>query len=287
VRRSTETATCVDRWRSAPWPCSANGLRPMVVCAAIPVDELRSTIRIDVETQRGVPILVVGGMLDSSTYRSLRDAVINAALDEPLAVIVDVNRLSVPSASAWSVFTSARWHVSIWPDVPILVVCAQPQVRRAILGDVTRHLSVHPTRESALDALLGQSLPVRRRARSELPLTRVSIVVARAMITDWLTGWDKGELIPVAVTVATVFVENVLDHTDSAPVLIVELNQDTVTIAVEDGSDHLPGRHEDAHSGTEIVSGLAIVSALCRAWGATPTSSGKTVWALVGRENRL
>lgn len=143
----------------------------MVVCAAIPMDELRSTIRVDVETQHDVPILVVGGMLDSSTYRSLRDAVIKA-LDEPLAVIVDVNRLSAPSASAWSVFTGARWHVSIWPDVPILLVCAQPQVRRAItVGAVARYLSVHPTRESALDALLGQSRPIRRQARSELPLT--------------------------------------------------------------------------------------------------------------------
>jgi hypothetical protein len=257
------------------------------VYTAIPMDELRSTVRVDVETLHDVPILVVGGLLDSSTYGSLRDAVIKAALDQPLAVIVDVNRLSVPSASAWSVFTSARWYVSVWPDVPILLVCAQPQVRRAIIVAVARYLSVHPTRESALDAVIGESLPVRRQARSELPLTRVSVVLARAMITDWLTRWDKGELIPVAVTVATVFVENVLDHTDSAPVLIVELNQDTVTIAVEDGSDHLPGRHEDAHCGTEIVSGLAIVSALCRAWGATPTSSGKTVWALVGRENRL
>jgi hypothetical protein len=107
------------------------------------------------------------------------------------------------------------------------------------------------------------------------------------MVTDWLTQWDNRELIPVAATVATVFVENVLDHTDSAPVLIVELNRDTVTVAVEDGSEHLPGRHEDADRGAEIVSGLAIVSALCRAWGATPTLSGKTVWALVGRENQL
>jgi anti-anti-sigma factor len=259
----------------------------MVLCAAIPMDELRSTIRVDVETQHDVPILVVGGMLDSSTYRSLRDAVIKA-LDEPLAVIVDVNRLRVPSASAWSVFTGARWHVSIWPDMPILLVCAQPQVRRAItVGAVARYLSVHPTRG------IGAGCPPRSVAThsaagpQRASADRVSVVLARAMITDWLMGWDKGELIPVAVTVATVFVENVLDHTESAPVLIVELNQDTITIAVEDGSDHLPGRHEDAQCGTEIVSGLAIVSALCRAWGATPTSSGKTVWALVGRENRL
>lgn len=235
-----------------------------------------------------MPVLVMEGVLDSSTYRSVRDSVIKAALDEPPAVIVDVNRLSAPSASAWTVFTSARWHVSTWPDVPIVLVCGHPQVRRAIAaGGVTRYVPVHPNLELALAALSTKPLPLRRRARSELPATRVGVGLARAMITDWLTQWDKADLVPVAATVGTVFVENVLDHTESAPVLIVESYRDTVTVAVEDCSERLPGRHEDAYRGAEIVSGLAIVSALCRAWGATPTSSGKTVWALVGRENQL
>ncbi len=35
------------------------------------------------------------------------------------------------------------------------------------------------------------------------------------------------------------------------------------------------------------VSGLAIVDALSRAWGSTPTASGKTVWAIIGPENQL
>ncbi|HTY30248.1 STAS domain-containing protein [Mycobacterium sp.] len=252
------------------------------------MDESRSRIQIDTAPRQDVPILVMEGVLDSNTYRSVRDSVIKAALDEPRAVIVDVNRLSVPSSSAWTVFTSARWHVSVWPDVPVLLVCAHPQVRRAITAvGVTRYVPVHPNLELALDALRGRSLPVRRRARSELPAARVGVGLARAMITDWLTQWDNADLVPVAATVGTVFVENVLDHTQSAPVLIVESYRDTVTVAVEDHSEHLPGRHEDAYRGAEIVSGLAIVSALCRAWGATPTSSGKTVWALVGRENQL
>ncbi len=259
----------------------------MVLVAVMSVNELGPAIRIDVEPQQDVPILVADGVLDSSTYRSVRDTIIKAALDEPRAVIVDVNRLSAASASVWSVFTSARWHVSIWPDVPILLVCAQPQVRRAITACVRRYVPVYPSRELALDAVRGQSLHVRRRARTQLPVSRVSVGLARAIVTDWLTRWDKRELIPVAATVATVFVENVLDHTDSAPVLIVESYQDTVTVAVEDGSDHLPIRHEDADRGAEIVSGLAIVSALCRSWGSAPTSSGKTVWALAGRENQF
>lgn len=35
------------------------------------------------------------------------------------------------------------------------------------------------------------------------------------------------------------------------------------------------------------VSGLAIVAALSRSWGSTPTANGKTVWAVLGSENRL
>ncbi len=252
------------------------------------MDEQGSAIRIDVEPHQDVPILVVDGVLDSSTYRSVRDFVIKAALDEPRAVVVDVDRLCVPSASAWTVFTSARWHVSVWPDVPVLLVSGRLQVRRTIAASgVTRYVPVHPTRESALAAVRGRLLQVRRRARTELPRSRASVGLGRGIVTDWLTKWRSRELVPAAATVATILVENVLDHTDSAPALIVESYRDAVTVAVEDCSDHLPGRHEDAYRGAEIVAGLAIVSALCRAWGSTPTPSGKTVWAVVGRENRL
>ncbi|OBK35058.1 sulfate transporter [Mycobacterium sp. 1165196.3] len=248
----------------------------------------RPTVRIERKTSQDLPILTVAGVLDSSTYRTIRDAVIKAAIDEPRAVIVDINGLHAPSASAWTVFTSARWHVSVWPDVPILLVASAPQVRRAMSSaGVTRYVPIHATREIALDAVASQSLRVRRRARASLARNISSLEVARSVIGEWLTQWDIGEVIPVAATLATVFVENVLDHTRSAPVLIVESYQDTVTVAVEDNSSRLPGRHEDAALGADIVSGLAIVAALCRAWGATPTSSGKTVWALIGQENQF
>lgn len=252
------------------------------------MNELEPAVRIDLESNRDVPILKVEGVLDSSTYRTVRDTVIKAAIDEPRAVIVDIDGLRAPASSAWAVFTSARWHVSVWPDVPILLVCAQPEVQREITaGGITRYVPIHSTRELALDVVQSQFLQVRRRARTELARNISSLDVARGVIAGWLTRWDIREVIPVAATVATVFVENVLDHTESAPVLIVESHDDTVTVAVEDHSSYLPGRHEDADRGADIVSGLAIVSALCRVWGATPTSSGKTVWGLVGRENRF
>jgi anti-anti-sigma regulatory factor len=240
------------------------------------------------ERHHDTTTLAVSGVLDSSTYRGLRDAVIKAALDEPRAVIIDVTHLSVPSKAGWSVFTSARWHVSTWPDVPILLVCEHSGSRRAIADmGVARYVPVHASRETALAAVADVSVHARRRARALLPAVATSARQGRELIDAWLTAWAQARLIPVASTVATVFIENVLEHTESEPVLIVESYRETITIAVADCSQRPAARHEDAVRGADIVSGLSIVAALCRAWGSTPTSSGKTVWAVVGRENQL
>jgi hypothetical protein len=252
------------------------------------VAECTPSIRVDTEHHHEVSVLVVQGVLDSATYRPLRDSVIKAALDEPRAVIVEVNDLSVPSDSAWSVFTSARWHVSTWPDVPIVLVCAHAKRRLTIGGSgVVRYVPVHATLAAALEAVTAGVFHGRRRARVQLPASAVSISRARDLIADWLTAWGEARLIPIAGTVATIFIENVLAHTRSAPVLRVESYQHTVTIAVEDESQLPAGGHEDANHGAEILSGLALVSALCLAWGSAPTTSGKTVWAVVGRDNEL
>jgi anti-anti-sigma regulatory factor len=239
-------------------------------------------IEVAVERRDDVFILKVTGVLDETTHRSLRDAIIDAALTGPSAVLIDVGDLSVPSESAWSAVTSAHWYTSTWPGVPFLLASANPQQRSAIARrGVTRHVPVYQTHESALATVAVGSVSRRRRVRTRLPVGAGSIDVARAAIADRLTAWSQSDLIPVAGTVATIFVENVLAHTDSAPMLIVESYQDKVVVAVEDGSSIPAGLHEDTDHGAEVVSGLAIVSALCRAWGSTPTSTGKTVWAWV------
>lgn len=103
--------------------------------------------------------LICTGVLNGLSYRTVRDSVVKAALEEPRVVIVDVNELRVPEASAWSVFTSARWHVSTWPDVPILLVCASDEVR-AVIGrrGITRWVPVFPTMQEAMQSA-GSSRP--------------------------------------------------------------------------------------------------------------------------------
>lgn len=71
----------------------------------------------------------------------------------------------------------------------------------------------------------------------------------------------------VISTVGTVFVENVLEHTASRPVLVLESHDDHVTVAVSDESRNPAARHADPMSGAHTVSGLAIVATLSSAWG--------------------
>ena len=72
----------------------------------------RQPLRIEASQLDTAALLVAEGVLDSSTYRQLRDTVVKAALAEPAMVIVDVSGLDVPTPSAWSVFTSeVTWLV--------------------------------------------------------------------------------------------------------------------------------------------------------------------------------
>jgi hypothetical protein len=234
-----------------------------------------------------IPVLTVEGVLDSTTYLTLRDHIIKAALDEPPAVIVDVTALEVPAASAWSVFTSARWHVSTWPDIPIVLVCAHDAGRTAITrSGVARYVLVYPTVEAARNGIHVGSRG-RRRAHVQLPASLASLSESRRLVRELLTTWSQSALIPAATVIANAFVENVLKHTQCAPGLRLETDGKTVTVAVDDGSFAAAYRRERPGGGADAVSGLAIVAALSRAWGSSPTSSGKTVWAVIGPENRL
>lgn len=233
-------------------------------------------------------LLTIEGVLDTITYLKLRDAIIKAALEEPAAVLVDVNDLDVSTSTAWSVFTSARWHVSTWPDVPVMLICGQAERRRAVARTgVTRYVPVHTTVDAALAGLSDYGRSIRRRVRAKFPATLASLRTARLMVAECLSAWSQVELATVATVIVNVFVENVLQHTDCAPIVVLETDGTWVSISVQDGSAALAVRHEDPYRGGDPVSGLAIVASLARAWGSMPSSSGKTVWAVVGPENRL
>ncbi|MGV0837340.1 STAS domain-containing protein [Mycolicibacterium thermoresistibile] len=193
-------------------------------------------------------VLRISGRLDGLTYRQVRDSIVTAALSDVRAVIVDVDDLEVPAESAWSVFASARWLVTRWPEVPIFLVCSALAGRRAIARNgVSRYVPVYANRTAALQALADAPLQrYRRRVRAQLPAGTASLPHARRLETDGAT----------------------------------------VTVAVEDDNPAPPVLSEDREA-ADAPSGLRTVAKLVRAWGTAPSPPGKTVWAVLGPENRI
>jgi hypothetical protein len=230
-----------------------------------------------------VIVLTPDGVLDATTYLPLRDHIIKAALDDPRAVVVDVSGLLVPRESALAVFTSARWHVDRWPEVPILLACDRNSGRDAL----TRYVPVYPSVESACSAsaFVGSGLG-RQRVRVELPAQATSLRRSREFVDEWLRAWSMPDWIAVSKIIVTTFVENVLAHTTGDPRVRLETDGETVMVAVEDCSHSQANVSEWSHA-TGRPSGLNILNALCRMWGNSPTPTGKTVWAVIGPENRL
>ena len=205
-------------------------------------------------------------------------------------MLVDVRRTRRPSVvRRWQVFTSARWHGRHLARHPDSFSSAEmPDSERSWRATVSRATcAVHSTVEAALAALTDTRCAISR-ASTGLPAALSSL--RNSTRTGGASGWPTGpssELVPVATVVVNVFVENVLEHTPDAGVLVFETDGATVAVSVQDASSAPAARHEDSRRGGERISGLAIVASVCRAWGNTPRPSGKTVWAVIGPENQL
>jgi hypothetical protein len=233
-------------------------------------------------------VLTPDGVLDATTYLYLRDNIITAALDDPRAVVVDVSGLLVPRESALAVFTSARWHVERWPEVPILLACDRASGRDALTRNgITRYVPVYPSVESACSACaFAGSRMGRQRVRIDLPAHATSLRRSREFVAEWLQAWSMPDWIAVSKIIVTTLVENVLAHTTCDPRLRLETDGETVMVAVEDCS-HSQANVSEWSQATGRPSGLNILNAMCRMWGNSPTPTGKTVWAVIGPENRL
>lgn len=232
-------------------------------------------------------VLRVAGVLDRLTYRRLRDHIIKEALEEPAAVLIDITSLSVPAPSALAVFTSARWHIGQWPDVPMALVREGLQGRETLRRNgVTRYLPVYPELRAAITAVHEEGFQrPRRRARADIPRSDTSVQQARALTVSWLTDWDLSDYVTNVSIAVTVLVENAVAHTEGVFALRLEAAEMGVTVAVEDSSGVAAMRGESVDQPT--VSGLDILNAVCRIWGNLPTPTGKVVWAAVGPENQF
>ncbi|HEY3260832.1 MAG TPA: STAS domain-containing protein [Pseudonocardiaceae bacterium] len=236
-------------------------------------------LRIRAREHRGAVLVHPVGVLDVSTYAQLRDTLIKYAIEEPAAVIVDMSELAVPSAYSLAVFSAVSTQVEEWPGVPLLLLSPDGAQRARLLASpVGRFVPVVPDLDVAMHAI--GSTPQRRRSRLRLPATPDCSALARQFVHQLCSRWDIPAAAEDAAAIATELVENVVQHTFSAPDLRLELRADMLSVAVSDQDRH-PAVLREAVSHAAPSAGLAIVTALARTWGSTPTPNGKIVWAVL------
>jgi hypothetical protein len=240
-------------------------------------------LEIDRILHQGATIVRPQGELNLATYPCLRDALLKSALEQPRAVVVDVEELRVPGDATLVVFSSVWMQVSAWPAVPIMLVASR-QLDRLRLGrnSVSRFIPVFPSVGEALSGL-GDP-PRRRRALIELPHSASSIAMARRFVEDTCQRWDYWQLFPDTMLVASELVENAVRHTRSEPRMRLEQSDCYLTVAVYDDDDTLV-RMVEPDLSTEGHLGLVLVDKLAHTWSCAPMlSGGKVVWAVLRGE---
>lgn len=217
------------------------------------------------------------GVLDSVTYLWVRDHLIKLAMEQPDAVVAELDELHVESETLLTAFSSAWLRVNTWPGVPVLLVTTGDADRAWLRGAIRNFTPCYATVDAALAA--ARHPPAHQWADLDLEATVASSRVARAFVRHICTKWDIPERIPDALLVATELVDNATRHAGTAVRIRLELRPGMLTIAVRDGCPRPAVRREQWGDHCR-GNGLRIVAGLARTWGCNPDlSGGKIVWA--------
>jgi anti-anti-sigma regulatory factor len=237
-------------------------------------------LSIDV-TPRGAAVVVrLVGELGLASVARVRNTLLKCVADEPSGIIVELDRTTVVTPLALSVFGMVARKAAAWPGLPVVLV-ARPGRTRELLrrGAIDRFVPTFALVTEAARKLNGA--PARELATLELPPAIGSPAAARRFVTDTLDRWQLKAIIDDACLIVSELVENAILHGRSSARVRLELRRGLLTVAVRDSSGTPPSRLEpgSAESGGR---GIFLVDAMSKAWGTAPTwDGGKVVWAVL------
>lgn len=111
-----------------------------------------------------------------------------------------------------------------------------------------------------------------------LPYSMESPARARRFVTNMLSHWGFGRLVPDAALVVTELSTNAILHGKGDFIVTLSCHPGAVRIDVEDSSDTQPARATRGQ-GSINGRGLVLVDAIATSWGVKSIGRGKVVWA--------
>lgn len=238
--------------------------------------------RLDVRRSEraGCLVATLTGKLDTRSYGGLRDLLVKLALEEPRALIVDVDTLDVHDQGALAVFPAVQVMVRDWPGVPVLLAAGDVD-RRTALGEgaAVRSVPVFAGVGPAVDS--ARTVVSQRRAAAEFPPLPSSSALARRFAREICRYWRVPIPAHEVLCVVSELVENAAQHAATVFQLRLRMRDGMLGVAVRDGSPR-PAVLRQGPSGVPEGFGLRIVAELARDWGCLPDlGNGKVVWAVL------
>lgn len=234
------------------------------------------TVRLD----HRFPIAVVRlqGELTPQTGAVVRSAVLEALVEEPTSMIVDLAGLTAVDELALEVLAGAAGQAAHWPGARVLL-CAPPPAVAPVLPRtaVVRDLPVHPSLQAALADAATE--PVPQRVRQRLEPTIHAPRAARELAASACGRWGLTASSVPAEIIASELVTNAVRHAGTVLDLRITLRDHQLRLSVQDRSAGRMARMETPSESDDHGRGLLIVDSVATAWGNLPIPDGKVVWA--------
>jgi hypothetical protein len=245
-------------------------------------------LSIHIWAQGGALVVRPAGLLGLSSYAELRDCLLKCVAEQPRAVLVELGDLQVESATSLSVFAAVLMRTASWPAVPLLLAATREPIRSILRHSaVSRFVATHDTLAEACASI--DRPPPRQRAELTVQSSPYGGRRVRRFAQEVCTWWGLGSMCDEVMLVAGALADNAIAGdaiadgavADDEVAVRLELRADQLSVAVRcvDPRVRQPSRGPLDSVGSR---GLAIVAAVCSAWGQAPTvAGGKITWGVL------
>jgi len=243
-----------------------------------PASVMGPQARVRTYVLRGVTVVEAQGQLGD--IADDLDLAIQLALAEgPRGVVCDLSSLLEGAGPvAIEALAAAGRHARVWSGIPVVVAGAEPQVRAALAAHpLGGRLVLAQSLFSAVTAVLATPVPNIERLR--LAPHPTAPRASRDFVTRTLLDWRLGRTVPHACLVVSELVSRSIINAGTDLEVSVSWDLGALRLTVRDHGLALAGQQPDPdlHGGEP-----AVVSALARAVGVTPTADGgKVAWAVL------
>ncbi|MET7423284.1 ATP-binding protein [Dactylosporangium sp. NPDC005555] len=227
-------------------------------------------------------VLRLTGLLDLAGVAQVRTALHKTLADQPAAIVVDLDALTVEDDVLLTVFAAFARTAVTWPGCAVLLAAPDTGLRAALHRvSISRLLPVYPDSPAAV--LAAASLPAPHRFALSLPPGSEAVTAARRTVRDACATWELPHVVDDAELVASELVGNAVRYGGAPVALALVQGRYFLYLSVRDGNPYPPARRFPSQEpGAEISiggRGLLLVEALAAGWGSRSAAPGKVVWA--------